>query len=289
MEHFTVKELRKIAQKHNLAGRSKYTRKSDLYNFVVDILGEDFKGLSIEDSDIDITSDLETMNIEEEEEDFYDYVIVQSHSTSKLFPPTGPGPKYDVSSFVQKLSENHDKPYAKAVWAISGWKECPCRWQVGFNAPFDLEYTDKEGKFLDNRAYEYDISVLGKLYWTPRVPAEDLGYDDLLKKYAKIEFFSKMGRYSIPQEHVEEFLGEIAIRSRTWKYRPKFVKEVKKVLKENNLQYDQCVIFVDVPVNKLDQLERFVFELDYDDIKSFEKPIIIKANKDLHLAYIKAN
>lgn len=175
MDQFTMKDLRKIATDRKLVGRSKYTKKADLYKVLRDLYGEKLDGNLAEEDEQEETSAEEPIPQEKEKEVEDKQVEESAEKKASVKETSKPGyiqqtlfayrksvkPKlvteYDfvviqclstaeffpiifsesleINPKVYKMSESAD-----VVWMISDDKQGTTGFKESFNTPFALNF-----------------------------------------------------------------------------------------------------------------------------------------------------
>lgn len=342
VDSFTLKELREISRKYKVPGRSKATKKSDLFQLLKLKLGERLeKNLESfdagdENSTNDMRFDVDTKecncDVESNEsktnamnsltknfsditldckdnvdceslieefsdmaldcKDKFDYVVVQSKTTEKLFPMTGKGPNYIVNDYVEDMYGDV-KNGIETIWAICNYQQGPITFQGCRNSPFDIKYILKDGREVTSESsllYDEDYfhEDIKELWLKPIVRIDKLGCKHLFKKYSRTYFYSPHGMYCVSgPENIIPFCGELALLSQIWDYVPPFVHEIKQELERLDLPYNNSVIFRNLNVENLDNLKEYVRESSYDDIDDFEESKCIDTPNGLHVLYLR--
>ena len=305
MNRFTLQQLCVIARTHNVPNRSKYTKKADLYDFLVGILGEDLDGES-KDSSVPKKSVFRQKKLTEYQKTkpklcvvtTYDYVVVQCLSTEKLFPMTDQQENgdYYVNKFVCYF-HGHDNDF-DGVWAIHHHEQGPIGFKGAINAPFKIEYL-----FTGNRDYSSEYVGLHEEsgHWivgkdtvikmedlegwalTPLIDPEIVGYEDILEEYG--DYDTQQDSYLI--EEYKEFAGKITERSKCWNFVPSFVTHLRKVLTNRDLKHDNVVIFAGVPSDQIQKLKEHILASGHDDSTGFESTTYIPLEDGRNLIYLR--
>jgi len=293
MERFTLKELREIATKHRLPNRSKYKKKEELYNFLIENLGnlEDIKEVKTVTIPKVTKPILRCLTV-------YDYLVIQSKSTKNLFPLITKDHK--INGYVYYLLQNEN---VNVTWAINGSNKGP----IGFNknnSPFYVKYIFKCGSVIptedlnryqqreeniledDNGNIYYEKNITG-IWFIPTIDPVKLRYKHLLKKYAKKILHPAHGKYLINGfEQVFSFCKELSQTINQWNYIPERIADVMDTLKTNNLKSDQCIFVNKVNHKELKNIKKHIIDTEYDSITSFKTMKVFNSNKGLKVAYL---
>ncbi len=304
MNRFTLQQLRDLAITHNVPNRSKYTKKVDLYSFLVGFLGED---LDAKDPFVVKKSVFRQKKLTEYHPKLktkpklcvvtnYDYVVVQCLSTEKLFPMTDQRKNgdYYVNEFVCYF-HGHDNDF-NGVWAIHQHEQGPIGFKGSLNSPFKIKYL-----FTGNRDYSHEyVGLHEDGHWivgedtviemedlegwefTPLIDPKIVGYEDILEEYG--DYDVKQNSYLI--EEYKEFAGKIAERSKRWNYVPLFVTHLRKVLLNRDLEHDNVVIFAGVPSGQIPKLKKHILASMHDESAGFKTDRYIPLEDGSNIVYL---
>lgn len=301
MDKYTVKELKKIASKQKIRGRSKMN-KAELYDVLKDIIDK-FDDMKLENKEENVedylVEKIESMSLEDDSKlkstnnifnmksyikkySNYDYVIVDCPSTSEAFPVLVDNPGNEESDikwndFMYHFFGSgyvHDQ---EGVWVTTTCIQGPIGLKSGLNSPMEVEfekYTTKNGKKKISYATVF-----------PFIDPKIVGYQDILDCYAIFDIENDY--YHIEGIKVNDFCKEIIKRSIEWSYIPDFVLQIEKALKIKNIDFTNKIIFADIKCKELEELQEILFDYPmYNDcrITQFDH---FKTSDDLYIAYMK--
>lgn len=301
MDKYTVKELKKIASKQKIRGRSKMN-KAELYDVLKDVINnfgdmkienkeeklEDYLVEKIENMSLEPTLELHStsnrFNITSciKSYTMYDYVVVECPSTSDAFPvlvdnPEGKEGDIKWNDFMYHFFGSgyiHDK---EGVWVTTTCIQGPIGLKSNTNSPMEVlfeKYITKNGKNKISYATVY-----------PFINPKIVGYQDILDLYAIFDI--ENDSYHIEGPKVIDFCKEIIKRSIEWNYIPDFVLKLEKALKIRNINFTNKIIFADIKCKELEELQEILFDYpNYNDcqITQFER---FETSDDLYVAYMK--
>ncbi len=285
MEQFTLKRLREIATKHKIPNRSKYKKKAELYESLKAHLGETLETLETSETNALISFKKSTPGHSVKPTlrciTTYDYVVIQSKSTKRLFP---------LVTEEHKVNENvtyiYGIPRFEAVWAISGVNSGPIGFRGCCNSPFKTKFVLKGGAIIDYKnlflsnpdtlgeeeeeeeeVIYADESIIIGMWITPTVSPAVVGYQHLLDKYGRKTSTSCDGEYFIEKYvNFEEELCELIPKLN---YQPEFVPDIVDTLESKGNAADECLIYQNVERKDLAELKEYLLEAKYDEITEF--------------------
>lgn len=315
MDKFSLKELRDIASSCNLANRSQYKKKAELYEALKAKLGE--SGLTKSSDSKEGCDGLRqtklsffTAQSERTETskpkskprleviDTYDFVVVQFVSTKSLFPIT-----FKDETGVYRVNKHicyffgHNDDY-EGMWAKCNDQQGPIGLN-GRNVPFTIAFTSFGGIFFNNFELEGDdihcrvkpegeeeILVKAEDFETyeitPTIDPKIVGYHDLLEEFAI--YNSEINTYSI--EEYEEFAGKIAKRSRKWNFLPEYMTDIYETLDNNDLKGNNTVIFADIGLWEIEKFKTYILKSEHDISKGIKRVKNLITNGHKNIMYI---